>query len=310
MVIVLTGGIIPALLSCSLFAGVTYDETVRTGSLDASTLVQSRVPSVDPPLFDIPLELYAPRLDGSPTIHYRILLEGDRLARIGKEETTVFDLTAHTMTVVHRKAHTYSVETLDEARERLQAMLKRWSSFPNITGVYATVVQKTGRRRQMGDQTAEEYRVIAIGPSPGRRRVAASSIYWMAPKSPFDELALFQLKWSRECDLPFPGMVPTDDSAFGVMASAAAKLPGYPMIYVVVDRPVPGAERTARRELDVPASRVPQSPGSLDEMAAGILLQIHVTETAFSDFVVGDVAPTVFAVPAGYKKKKPSGYPF
>jgi hypothetical protein len=274
-------------------------------------LVKSRVPSVDPPLFDIPLQLYAPPLDGAPTIRYRIFLEGDRLARIGKEDTIVFDLKARTMTVVHLKAHTYSVETLDKARQRLRTMLKGWSSSPGISGKYSTVVQKTGRRRQLEDQTAEEYRVIAIGPAPGKRRVAASSIYWIAPKDPLDELAGFQLMWSRECDLPFPGMPPTDDdSAFGVMASAASKLPGYPMIYVVVDRPIPGAERIARREVEVTPSRVPQSPGASEEITAGILLQIHITETAFSDFVVGAVDPSVFTVPAGYKKKRASGYPF
>jgi hypothetical protein len=263
-------------------------------------------------VFDIPLNLYAPPLDGAPTTSYRILLQGDRLVRIGKDETAIFDLKAHTVTIVHPKAHTYSVETMDEARERLQVTLKRWSSSPLTSGTYTTEVQKTGQTRQVQDQTAEEYRIVALGPSPGRRRVAASSIYWMAPKNPAEKLAVFELRWSRECGLPFPGMPPTeDDSVFGAMARAASKLPGYPILYVVVDRPLPGAERTARREvLDVAPSRVPQTPGAFDEMAAGTLLQMHVTETAFSNFAVADVEESEFTVPAGFKKKKASGYPF
>jgi hypothetical protein len=45
-------------------------------------------------------------------------------------------------------------------------------------------------------------------------------------------------------------------------------------------------------------------------MAAGTLLQIHVTETAFSNFAAAAVEESQFTVPAGYKRKKPSGYPF
>jgi hypothetical protein len=239
-------------------------------------------------LFHIPLELYSPSLHGVPTISYRFSLAGNRLARIGKRGDYHLRPGHAYLTVVNHKAHTYSVETLDEARQRLRAMLKRWSSFPITAGTYETVVQETGRKRQMGDQTAAEFRIIAIGPSPGRRRVAASSIYWMVAKARSEELAAFQLKWSRESGLPTPGLPPArDDSAFGAMARAASKLPGYAINYVVVDRPVPGAQRTARQEVDVTPGRIPASPGAFDQMEAGMLLQIHVTETAFSDLIAG-----------------------
>lgn len=184
---------------------------------------------------------------------------------------------------------------------------------PLTSGAYTTEVQKTGQTKQIQDQTAEEYRIIALGPSPGRRRVAASSIYWMVPKNPSEELAAFALKWSRDCALPFPGMPPSegDDSVFGLMARAVSKLPGYPITYVVVDRPLPGAEKLARREVsDESPGRVPQTPGALGELAAGTLLQIHVTETAFSNFAVAAVEESQFTVLASYKKKKPSGYSF
>ena len=85
-------------LTLTLLAGVTYDQTIRTGSLDGSRLLQSRVPSIDPPVFDITSRLYAPPLDGAPTDSFRILLEGDRLVRIGKDVSTIFDLKARTVT--------------------------------------------------------------------------------------------------------------------------------------------------------------------------------------------------------------------
>jgi hypothetical protein len=102
-------------LTLTLLAGVTYDQTIRTGSLDGSRLLQSRVPSIDPPVFDITSRLYAPPLDGAPTDSFRILVEGDRLFRIGKDLSTIFDLKARTVSVVQFKEHAYSVETLDEA---------------------------------------------------------------------------------------------------------------------------------------------------------------------------------------------------
>src|ERR1035438_7963314 len=102
-------------LTATLFAGVTYDQTVRTGNLDSAQLLQSRVPAIDPPVFDISPALYAPPLGRAPNNSFRTLLDGDRLVRIGKDVSTIFDLKTRTVTVVQLKGHAYSVETLDEA---------------------------------------------------------------------------------------------------------------------------------------------------------------------------------------------------
>jgi len=162
-------------------------------------------------------------------------VEGDRLVRIGKDVSTIFDLKAHTVSVVQLKEHAYSVETLDEAQQRLAEMLGEWRPPIGTTGKFTIEVQKTSQTRQMQGQTAEEYRVIAITLYQGRRVVAGSSITGWWPKPPLDELAAFKLRWSRECDLPFPGMPPAggDPSVFGAMAGAASKLTGYPILYVV-----------------------------------------------------------------------------
>jgi hypothetical protein len=295
-------------LTLTLLAGVTYDQTVRTGTLDGSQLLQSRVLSVDPPVFDISPKLYAPPLGGAPTDSFRILLEGDRLVRIGKDVSTIFDLKARTVTVVYPNARTYSVETLDEAQQRLRGMLKDWWSSLGGSGKYTTEVQKTGETRQIQGQTAEEYRVIRITLYHGKRVVAGTSVYWTVPNPPSDELAAFQLRWSQECDLPFPDMPPSggDPTVFGAMARAASKLNGYPVLYVVESRPFPGTQRfAAAPSYDASRNSLPEiQPTYWDPIS----LQIDVTETAFSGFVAGAVDPSAFAVPAGYKKKKSRGY--
>src|ERR1035441_8847851 len=125
-----------------------------------------------------------------PTDSFRILLEGDRLVRIGKDVSTIFDLKARTVTVVHPNARTYSVETLDEAQQRLREMLKDWWSSLGGSGKYTTQVQKTGETRQIQGQTAEEYRVIGITLYHGKRVVAGTSVYWTVPNPPSDELEI------------------------------------------------------------------------------------------------------------------------
>ena len=317
-------------LTLTLLAGVTYDQIVRTGNLDSAQLLKSRVPSIDPPVFDISPNLYAPPLGRAPTNSFRILVQDDRLVRIGKDVSTIFDLKARTVTVVQLKARTYSVETLDEAQQRLGEMLGEWRPPMGTTGKFTTEVQmlgewrppigigttgkftteaqKTGQTSPIQGQTAEEYRVIAITLYHGKRLVAGSSIYWMVPKPPSDELAAFQLRWSRECGLPFPGMPPTgaDPSVFGAMARAASKLAGYPILYVVESRPMPfpGLERAnAAPEYSASRNSLPDMQPDWDPYHT-----IDVTETAFSGFAAGAVDPSAFAVPAGYKKKKSRGY--
>ena len=259
-------------ITLPLFAGVTYDQTVRRGSFDGALPVKSRIPSLDPPVFDIPLTMYAPPLESARPETFKIVLQGGQLVR----------------------SRSYSIETMDEAEKRVSALFHRWNS--RLAPQYAAAIQKTGQTRQIEGQTAEEYRLIAI--SVRQRRVGGSSIYWIVPQSPSDELAAFQARWSRECGLAFPGMPATpargDTSAFGVMAQAASTLPGYRVRYSVESRPLPGSER-----LEVQASQA---------MVPATLTDIRVSETAFSGFVDGAVDPLVFAVPAGYKKTKSFRY--
>ena len=154
-----------------LFAGVTYDQTVRRGSFNAATLLQSQVPSLDPSVFDIPVTMYAPPLENARPETFKIVLQGDRLVRIGKDDSTIFDLQARTITIVRPKRHLYSVETMDEAQKRVSEIFHHWNSWPAPT--YAATIQKTGQTREIEGQTAEEYRVIEI--STIRRQVGSLS---------------------------------------------------------------------------------------------------------------------------------------
>jgi hypothetical protein len=141
-------------------------------------------------------------------------------------------------------------------------LFERWLA-PSIPGPFNVEVRKTGQTKQMLGQTAEEYRIVAIALFYGRRVVAGTSIYWMVPNVPSEELAAFQARWSRECLRPFPGgpSVPAagDASAFGAMARAASKPAGYPALYVIESRLLPGVEQPQRPPVYSAAHNAPPS---------------------------------------------------
>jgi hypothetical protein len=154
-------------ITLPLFAGVTYDQTVRTGSFDSLLFLPSRVPSLDPPVFDIPVNMYAPPLESARPETFKIVLQEGRLVRIGKDDSTIFDLQARTITIMQPKTHSYSIEGLDEAQKRVSALFRNWASWQ--APQYEAAIQKTGQTKQIEGQTAEEYRLIAL--PVGWRRV-------------------------------------------------------------------------------------------------------------------------------------------
>src|ERR1700722_979462 len=120
--------------------------------------------------------------------------------------------------------------------------------------------------------------------------------------------------WRRQ-PKPDLGMPTTpareDTSLFGVMAQAALTLPGYPVLYIVESRPLPGAERLEVEEglgRSDPSSRQPAHSTVSQAMVPADLSNIRVSETAFSGFVDGAVDPLIFEVPGGYKKTKSFRY--
>lgn len=154
-------------ITLPLFGGVTYDQTVRRGSFDGALPLQSRVPSLDPPVFDIPVNMYAPPLESARPETFKIVLQEGRLVRIGKDDSTIFDLQARTITIMQPKTHSYSIEGLDEAQKRVSALFRNWASWQ--APQYEAAIQKTGQTKQIEGQTAEEYRLIAL--PVGWRRV-------------------------------------------------------------------------------------------------------------------------------------------
>jgi hypothetical protein len=291
-------------LAVSLFADVSYNETDRYGSFIARGPLQ-RVPSIDPPVFDIPARSDATSLDHATTIEYKVFIKGNKFVRTGKDVSTIFDLDAGTITTLRRKSHTYTMETFDSAGKRFQEMYARWFA-PQTTETYSAKVERTGQTKVLEGQTAEEFTVIAIGRFHGRNRVAGRSVYWIVPKAPSEQAAQFQMQWAQKSRLPFPGVELTGPGAFGAMAEAASKLDGYTVRRVTESRPVANAGKAIDS-----ASYDASKPAISQETITGfysIFDSAWVSQIELSGFSSDLIADDVFTVPAGYKLKKGAAY--
>jgi hypothetical protein len=56
---------------------------------------------------------------------YEVYVKGNKMARIGLRISTIYDLDAGTQTMVNHDKQSYTVQTVEEMRERLQQMQDR-----------------------------------------------------------------------------------------------------------------------------------------------------------------------------------------
>jgi len=308
MSLLLKSGLLMAAWAGCLFGDVSYNETVRVGSISAKGPLE-RLPSIDPPIFDIPANLYARAIAYDISTEFRVSIKGNKLARTRKDVSTIFDLDARTVTVLQRKSHTYTIETFDSASKRLQEMYGRWFA-PLTTETYSTKVERTGKTKVLDARTAEEFVVIAIGHFHGRNRVASRSVYWIVPQFPSEQAAQFQMRWAQECSLPFPGAELIGPGPFGAIAEAASKLGGYAVLRTTQSRPIPNAGNVIdAASYDASRPNIPQETiaGSYSMFTAE-MARIHAQQTETGGFTSDSIADDIFAVPAGYKLKKGAAY--
>jgi hypothetical protein len=293
-----------------VLADVTYEETYRILMFDGRG-PQARVPSIEPPVFDIPASLYSPSFDHAKTTTFKVYIKGNKMARLGDDTSSIFDLDAQTVTTLLNRIHRYTVESFAEAQRHSDEMMRRWLSGQK-TGTYTANAQRTGHTRVLDGQTAEEYRIIGIGHIQGRNRVAGSSVYWVVAENPSDGMAEFRAKWAQRCSLPFPSALFAADADTTVMAAmtrAAVHLGGYPVRWIVETRPPVeadnGIEPTAYGAEWPTLSQAPVTvfTGIVDSLAA-----IVAAESAVSNFAAEAVSDDVFVVPAGFTLKKGLGY--
>lgn len=219
-----------------------------------------------------------------------VFVKGAKMARVGQAATTIFDLDAGTVTTVNNEKRTYSVETFEDLRQRIEKMQQRTNRDGQGELEFDVRVTKTGQTRAMKDQTASEtVMTLTAKNSSSHGQMVVKVDTWLVPAtSVTKELAEYQKKLAEKFAYAFsggPGLGP----AMGGMNAAREemrKLDGYP---VLSDISVSGV-----------SSPMAQMGNGGDPNAPLITL-----ETQEDNIASGAVDDTKFAVPAGFKQEKP-----
>jgi hypothetical protein len=279
-------GLLVCLAAGTLSADVTYTETTKyTGG----TLIEMTQRMASNPIMG---RLAGGRLQAA--FHDQtssVFVKGAKMARVGSVSTTVFDLDAGTVTTINNEKRTYSVETFEELRQRMEQMQQRMNRNGGGDLEFDVKVDKTGQTRSIKDQTASEtvMTLTAKNANSQGQMVVKVDTWLVPPTAGTKELADYQRKLAEKFAYAFAG-APGLGPAMGGMNAAMKemrKLDGYPLLS---DISVSG----------VSSPMAAMGGGGNDPNAPLITMENQVDTIAN-----GSVDDAKFAVPAGFKQEKP-----
>ncbi|MFL6415402.1 MAG: hypothetical protein ACJ74Y_07005 [Bryobacteraceae bacterium] len=220
-----------------------------------------------------------------------VFVKGAKMARVGQATTTIFDLDAGTVTNVNNEKRTYSVETFEEMRQRMEKMEQRTNRNGGGELEFDVKVTKTGQTRSIKEQTASETVMTLTAKSSGSQgQMVVKVDTWLVPSTSVSkELLDYQRKLAEKFAYAFGG-APSLGPAMGGMSAAMKemrKLDGYP---VLSDISVSG----------VSSPMAAMGGGGGDPNAPLIAM-----ETQVDNITSGSIDDAKLAVPAGFKQEKP-----
>ena len=247
---VLFVGLIVSFTTVYAMADVTYDEsygsTIERYDIEPSPLQISAPPTV----FDSPSYSPAP-FDAANVQRFRVYVKGNRMARIGKLTSTIYDLDSGTVTLIDHEKSTYTVLSVAAMERRIE---KR--NGPSAGGKLGII--DTGRTMQINGETATEHLMTLWNGASEDTPAVAHATYWIAQKLPSEELAAFQKRCLTKYGHQYPAICSlTESTGFGILAKATAGVEGYPVLKIVESRmtvPGPLGENTSPAEI-YPADR-------------------------------------------------------
>jgi hypothetical protein len=221
---------------------------------------------------------------------YTVYIKGGKMARVGTVTSSITDLDAGTMTTINNERHTYSTQTFDELRQRLeqaQQAMNRGQAVPDIQ--FDVKIDKTGQTRTIDGQTATES-IITLTAKPGsaNSQMTVKLDAWLvAPNDSTREIGDYYKRLSAKFAYAFGGSPGFGAAGSGINAAmkAALQLEGYPVL----------------SDLEVSGVTSPMmGPGSADANAPFMQIETH-----SSNFALGAVDDSKFAIPAGYTQEQP-----
>jgi hypothetical protein len=270
-----------------------------------------------------------------------VLLKGNRMATLGKDNSTIIDADKETITEINLAKKTYSVMTfaqmrqaMDDAIARAQTQQqKKQKGAPkgNVEAKFKVSAKATGKTKKVQNLNAKEMVVTMDLEGTDKDTGQSGSLTviddaWMATVPGYEQVKAFHQKMgqklAREFQPELSRMAMSDPRMMQGMSEAAkeiSKVAGVPVQTVLkmgsgitVDTTDPSSDKNKPSVRDAVTSRLPFGRKKNDDPppaqtkdqkgnSSGAALLLEMT-TELSSFSSGAVEASKFDVPAGFKQ--------
>jgi hypothetical protein len=227
--------------------------------------------------------------------NYEVYVKGNKLARIGPRISTIYDLDAGTQTMVNHDKQSYTVQTFEEMRERLQQMQERMNKGGADID-FDVKVQKTSQTQQIDGETAKETIILMTAKQANDQGQMVVTVHaWLVPMNALRREAQdFQKRLAEKLTSGMSGFSPMMGAAGAGISAAMREMSrldeGYPAVTEVAV--------TGLSSVGGPMGAM-SGGGAIDPKTALID-----TETSNHQFAKGVADDSKFSVPPGYKEEK------
>jgi hypothetical protein len=227
--------------------------------------------------------------------HYDVFIKGNKMARLGKLTSSVYDLDAGTMTTLDNTKQTFSTETFEEMQQRMEQMQQRMSRGKTGDLDFDVKVSSTGQTREIDGVTAKETLIVMTAKQASAQGQMIVTMHaWMVPSTPATkDVTEFQRKLGAKYAYAFasggPGMLSTAKGMSQAMKEAMQQ-DGYPILTEV--------------EITGVTPSGPMGPMGGGDTKSDPNAPLIKLQTVNGGFAQGGVDDSKFAIPAGYKETK------
>lgn len=269
-----------------------------------------------------------------------VLIKGNRMATLGKENSTIIDLDKETITEINLAKKNYSVVTfaqmrqaMDDAMARAQAQQQKrkaepQGSQPNVDAKFKVSAKATGKTKQVQNLTAKQMVITMDLEGTDKDTGQSGSLTviddaWMATVPGYEQVKAFRQKMAqkmaREFQPELSRMAMSDPRMMQGMSESAkelSKVSGVPVETIMkmgsgitVDTTDSGQKGPSVRDAitgSLPFGRKkknddpPPDPKN-NQKQDGVALLLEMT-TDMSDFSTAAVDASKFDVPPGFKQ--------
>lgn len=310
-------GLLAVLIAPCAYADFTYTETTQiTGGSMMQLMKMAGTFSK------------AARQAGEPIVS-TVAIKGNRMVRVGQQQTEIIDLDRETVTTIDHVKHQYVVMTFEQMRQQIEKAMQKVKeqsqkqspqpNTPSDTDIKFEVhVRNTGATKDVAGLSANEailtMAMDATDKTSGQTgSMAITNDLWLAPEIPgYDQVKDFYRRYAEKMKIVFSGALnpamlaqyPGAGQGMADMIKEMSKLKGIPVQQVMrMGMTMNGATLPAASEAPLP----PPSDSPAMPSAGDVAQQAAASSVASRMGSLGGLAGGFGGF--GHKKKKPDPAP-